>query len=171
MTTSPASVAGSAFGELIEEQLTQERARKASIEARGLAVITTAGGIITILFALSALATKAEATFVLTQPALFLLTLATVLFVLAVLVALGTNAPLGYNEVTVDGLRALVQKDMWENPDVPQSERMVAKARADMIISGRHSSNLKAGFLIVAMALEVIAVVVLAVGVGFIFAQ
>jgi hypothetical protein len=171
MTVRDAGMAGTAFGDLIKEQLTQERARKDSIEARGLAVITTAGGIVTILFALSALATKAAATFELSQPAQILLVVATGFFVLAVLVALGTNAPLLYNEVTTDGLKQLVTKAAWENANVPQSERMVAKARARMITSGRASSNIKAGFLIAAMVLEVIAVIVLAIAVAVILLQ
>lgn len=158
--------AGTAFAELIKEQLTQERARKASIEARGLAVITTAGGIVTILFALSALATKAAATFALAEPARSLLVVATGLFVVAVLAALGTNAPLGYDEVTDEGLNDMVAKEWWDKTDVPQSQRMVAVARVGMIISGRNASNYKAYFLIVAMLLEVVAVVFLAAAVA-----
>jgi hypothetical protein len=157
----PAAAGNTVFADLLKEQLTQERARKATIEARGLAVITTAGGIVTILFALSALATKAEATFVLVEPARSLLTIASVVFVLAVLVALGTNAPLGYDEVTTEGLNDMASRD-WQDFDSAKSERMVARARADMIISGRNSSNIKAWFLIVAMILEVVAVIALA---------
>lgn len=39
----------------MKEQLTEERARKSSLEQRGIAVTTSAGAIVTLLFGLTAL--------------------------------------------------------------------------------------------------------------------
>jgi hypothetical protein len=46
--------AGTAYGLLIASQLTEERNRKASLEARGITAVTAAGTLVTLLFALTA---------------------------------------------------------------------------------------------------------------------
>ncbi len=46
--------AGLAYAQLIADQLAEERSRKSSLEARGVTVITTAGPLATLLFALTA---------------------------------------------------------------------------------------------------------------------
>lgn len=43
--------AGSAYTNLIDEQLETEQNRRASIEQRGLSVLTTSGTLVTLLFA------------------------------------------------------------------------------------------------------------------------
>jgi hypothetical protein len=49
------AVAGSVYAGLIADQLTQARALKSSLEQRALAVITTAGTLVSLLFAFTAI--------------------------------------------------------------------------------------------------------------------
>ena len=48
------------YGEYIKEQLNAQEARKNSLEQRGLAVITTSGALVTLLFGLTALTCRSE---------------------------------------------------------------------------------------------------------------
>lgn len=58
-TTDPAGLV--VYGEFIKDELEVQDKRKASFEQRGLAVITTSGVLVTLLFALAALSTKSAA--------------------------------------------------------------------------------------------------------------
>ena len=53
-------IAGKAYEALIVEQLSEERDRKKTLEARGIGVITTSGTIVALLFALGALVSDQE---------------------------------------------------------------------------------------------------------------
>src|SRR5215212_326740 len=72
-----------AYGEFVKDELAAQDQRKASFEQRGLAVITTSGTLVTLLFALSALATKDSQTFALPDAARRWLNGALVFFFLA----------------------------------------------------------------------------------------
>jgi hypothetical protein len=49
-------VKGGSYGPTIESQLDEERARKASLESRGIGIVTTSGALSTLLFGLVAFA-------------------------------------------------------------------------------------------------------------------
>ena len=159
--TATAEVAGNVYGALISEQLTQERARKASIEQRGITIVTSSGALVTLLFALPALATKAQATYVLPEPARWLLVACVALFILASLAGLATNFPMAYREVTGKAFDKLVTPEAWTK-DKTAADRRAAAARVAMIKSGRTINRAKAWFLIVGLFFEVLAVIVLA---------
>jgi hypothetical protein len=154
--------AGLAYGALITEQLMQERARKASIEQRGLAVITTAGTLVTILLALPALATKAGQTYVLPNDARLWFLAALVLLVASAAGALASNWILNYDEVTATGLRELVEESWWSGP-ADEGARLAGQARVEIIITARTVNSRKAGALVWAMALEGAGIATLAV--------
>jgi hypothetical protein len=50
----PDTRAGDAYSRLIDDQANQERDRKASLESRGVTVVTTSSALATLLFALTA---------------------------------------------------------------------------------------------------------------------
>lgn len=83
-----ASSGTSDYGDFIKDELDVQDQRKASFEQRGLAVITTSGVLVTLLFALAALSTKRATTFVLPHAARTWLFVALVLFFLSALAAL-----------------------------------------------------------------------------------
>jgi hypothetical protein len=51
-------VNGSSFGPTIKDQLTEERARKTSLEARGIGIVTSSGVLATLLFGPSHIYTR-----------------------------------------------------------------------------------------------------------------
>jgi hypothetical protein len=161
--------AGEAYGQLIDDQLAEERARKTSIEQRGVGVITTSGALVTLLFGLSALATKSQS-FVLSDPARWTLLIAVVLFLAASVLGLATNWALSYFEVTVPSMRTLVEPEGWSE-EATEAARQAAEARVDIIESFRSNNQMKGWMLRAAMGVEILAVATLAVSVAIVLAQ
>lgn len=163
----PAAPTGlSSISDYTREQLDAEDKRKASFEQRGLAVVTTSGALVTLLFGLAALSTKAAATFELEDAAKLPLAIALVLFVLAAVFALLTNWPLNYHWVEP----ADVRKSVKQKPP-PTEERALkdmALTRLAVLEVAREKNVLKARFLIVALSLEVLAVAAVAVAIAIV---
>ncbi|MGA2514839.1 MAG: hypothetical protein ABSG37_14695 [Candidatus Limnocylindrales bacterium] len=164
----PPKAVDDAFPQLIIEQLTEERARKTSLEQRGVGVITTSGALVTLLFGLSALATKNQA-YVLPDPARWTLILVVALFLVASVLGLMTNVPLDYFEPTTQGLSSLVEPGAvdWPN-DATERAQLAAEARVTIIQSARHNNGVKAAWLLGAMLFEVVALIALAIAVGMV---
>jgi hypothetical protein len=147
--------AGDAYGPLILEQLTEERARKSSIEQRGLAVVSTAAGLVTALLALAGLITK-RSDFHLSVVSEALLSIAALLLVAAAAAAVLTNAPRGYDEVSDAHLAEITAEVAWYK-DVGEGARLVADLRRELVASARSQNQRKAKSLLAAIALEVVA--------------
>lgn len=166
-TSSEAEALGRAiYADYIKEQLEAQEARKASLEQRGLAVITTSGVLVTLLFGLTALSVRNASTFVIPDTAAALLIVALVFFVLAALCAIVTNVPRPYEAATVDGLRRAV-KERWDDTDAVASE-MVALTRLKTLASAKEKNNAKGTALVVAMSFEILAVALVGAAVGFV---
>lgn len=161
--TEPAKSGVFDYDELLKDELAAEDARKDSLEARGVAVVTTAGALVTLLFALSALSTKEEATYELSDFASVVLAIALVLFVGAAIVALLINRPMDYIGAKVDDIDALLKS---KSPSTSEEARTdVAFARLTELRSARAVNGKKANLLLVAMGFEVGAVLAVAVAV------
>jgi hypothetical protein len=154
------------YGDYIKEQLDAQEVRKVSLEQRGLAVITTSGALVTLLFGLTALTVKREATFDLPDTAAVFLAAALVFFVLAALSALITNLPRSYEGVTVEALRSAV-KDRWDDSEATAS-RKVALTRLTVLASAKKVNNQKGFALVGGMVSEIIAVALVGVAMGFV---
>lgn len=161
--------AGSIYAALFEDQLKEESARKASLESRGLAVISTSAALVSLLLALAALLTKG-ANFELPGAARAPLVLSCVLFVGAALLGLSANWPLNYRQLAVADLRGLLSEELWEGSSAVASRR-VAEARAGVLETARKLNHVKGRLLIAAMLAEVAAVAALASSVVVILAQ
>jgi hypothetical protein len=148
--------AGVAYRQLIADQLTEERSRKSSLEARGVAVITTSGTLATLLFALTAGLTAA-ARFRLPADARLPLLLALVAFVVAGMCGLVTNLPLIYREPTSQGLAKLVDARYW-TADATVGELRVAEAQVTALSAARMANNFKMRLLIGAAGAELLAI-------------
>jgi hypothetical protein len=155
---------GEAYGQLIVDQLIEERARKTSIEQRGVGVVTTSGVLVTLLFGLSALATSSPS-YKLPDPARWTLLFAVVLFLVASVLGLITNWALGYTEVTTNGMRQLVEPEQWLEGS-PEAARQSAEARVDIIEGFRTNNQMKGWILRAAMGLQILAVAMLALSVA-----
>lgn len=131
-------VAGQAFAQLIVEQLTEERARKTSLEGRGLALITTSGAFTTLVLAISALTGDGT----LPGPARALLILALVCFFVAAVLGVLVNLPADYREPSPGDLLAAVNDS--GDRDLASGERSVARVRIKILEAARGRNKDKA---------------------------
>ena len=127
----------------------------ASLEQRGLAIVGTAGGLVTLLFGLTALTLERDAV-TLPTSARALLVVALFLFVAAGLAALVTNIPMSYEGVTTEALRGAVA-NRWDDTSA-EAVRMTSLTRITVLESAKRKNNLKAVALFVGMVLEIVAV-------------
>lgn len=154
------------YADYIKEQLDAQEARKVSLEQRGLAVITTSGVLVTLLFGLTALSVRRESTFVIPDTAAALLIAALVFFVLAALSAIVTNLPRSYEGVTVDALRQVV-RERWEDSEAVASKE-IALTRLKVLASAKKNNDAKGLALVSAMGCEILAVALVGAAVGFV---
>jgi len=102
--TQPAKLAesgGPLYLEYVKTVLERERERSASLQQRGIAVITTSGTLVTLLFGLTTLSTKAES-FVLPEMAKPWLRFAMLFFLIAACVGIVTNMTGGIGPIDWD---------------------------------------------------------------------
>ena len=97
VATPPANLATASaiYGDLLQEFLADEQATKASLEQRGLAVVSSAGALVTLLLGIVGLAYNIDR---ITIPliARLLLLLSVLAFVVASILGILTNKPMGY---------------------------------------------------------------------------
>lgn len=145
------------YGEYIKGELEIQDKRKASFEQRALAVITTSGTLVTLLFALAALSTKEADTFTLPNAATWFLALGLVLFFASALGALRTNAPVEYQAVTTDDIRERLREDRYTE-SARVAIRDVAFTRLKELESAKEVNEQKGRWLQRAMACEALGV-------------
>ena len=136
---------------LLADQLADERARKASIEQRGMAVITTAGTLVTITLGFVALATR-DARTVLAGAVVVLLVAALVALVVAAAVGLLVNLPARVPQVDTAYLVA------------GEGDEDVA-IRVQLLTGLRALNRVRARLVFAALLVEVLALVAMAVAV------
>lgn len=155
--------AGSEYAKLIQEQLDEERKVKASLERRGITVVTTSGTLVTLLFGLVAVVTKAS-DFEVTTGARWFIYVALGLFVAAAVCALATNFPQKYEEADPDELQRLITEDYWQTSQGVGSRRS-SELRVKVLRSARAAHTTKACLLRWALGIEVVAAGALAIAV------
>jgi hypothetical protein len=154
--------AGEVYGPLLVSLLSEQAARKASIEQRALAVITTSGVLVSLLAALSALvAGKTTALRLHTGPRAALIA-AVAAFVAAAIVALITNAPRGYRDFAPEDVDRMLKE--WDSSG-EDARWLVSQANADHLKRAAKVNGNKALLLQVAVGAEVAAVSLVALGV------
>jgi hypothetical protein len=144
-----------AYGEVVKDELAVQDARKTSFEQRGLAVVTTAGALATLLFGLAAFAAAGK-----TQPLSAdvkeLLDIAVVVFVAAAILALGTNFPLSYNAPKASSISGRLREKPMRNEDAAM--RDIAFTRAKALADAKRKNGWKGWMLFGALSLEVAAI-------------
>lgn len=140
------ATAAEAYSVLIENELNHQYARKESLEQRGFAVITSSGAMVTVLVALSGVASANGIELV--ETARFLLVLSTVAFVVAAILGVWANRPTTYRQPNADWLAKLVQPEYWNAPASIGSRRaaesVVNRIRVAQVNNQRKSTVLKA---------------------------
>jgi hypothetical protein len=161
-TTEPTGYA--AYGEFVKDELAAQDARKASFEQRGQTVITTAGTLVTLLFALAALSTKQTATFTLPDAARTWLLVGLALFFASAIAALVTNAPLVYQVVPVAKIQERLNRT--PSPTADRAAKAIALTRLDALTSAKSQNTIKGWALAIALGLEALAVGCVAIAVS-----
>jgi hypothetical protein len=157
------------YAPLVENQLEEERARKTSLEQRGVAVISTSGVLVSFLFGLAAVVTNAK-NFDLPGAARVLLVVTVALFVLAAVGGLVSNWPLNYHQVQIANLHRLVSKENWNAPPRIAAQR-VAESQVFILERARKLNALKARTLLAALITQILAVTALATAVSIILIE
>jgi hypothetical protein len=145
--------AGAVIAELIGREVERTQTVAASLQSRGLAVITSAGTLVTLLFGLSALATNVEG-FHLTTATKLPLSLAAGFLVLAAIAGIVTNAPRQRQVLGLDGLAPLLDDDLWTK-DAKHAIRATARAQLKIATDARRANRTMARCLLAAVALEI----------------
>jgi hypothetical protein len=154
--------AGSTYGPLLAGLLTEETTRRASIEQRALGVISTSGGLITLVLALQALLLGKDPTPLLPAATKVLLTLAITAFAAASVAALMANRPKRYLGFSAEDLDRMV--DEWSY-DAEDARLLVAQMRADQCKRALALNNRKAQLVQHAIGLAVLGVLLVAASV------
>jgi hypothetical protein len=146
------------YDDYVEEQIKRQDERKSSLEARGLAVITTSGALATLLLALAAASKRnrtSNGTFVLPDASQSLLKWAVVSFGVAALGAILTNFPLWLQWADPEGLKRVLADD---RKTAAVAGRDVADNRVAILASLQMWNDVKGIVLFLAMLAEVVAI-------------
>ena len=152
----------------MEAELADQRTNKTSLEQRGVAVVTTSGVLVTLLFAMAAVVTKRE-NFQLPTAAEPWLYAALASFVLAAACGLLATVPLRYKGAAGAALHK-VAVEKWDD-SARVALRRVTVTRIKILASYRRGNNLKGRILAFAIGLEMLAVFALAVAVGIVISH
>ena len=153
------------YAAYVATQVANQEARKYSFEQRGLAVITTSGVLVSVLFGLSATLTSATG-YQLPHASRGWILGALICFVGAAVAAILTNVPLKYSGVTVDALKKTIE-ERWQD-SAAEAQREVALTQVKVIRRAKERNRLKGWALIAAISAEIAALFCLAVAVGVI---
>ena len=153
--------AGEVYARVISHLLALETTRKASIEQRGIAVITTAGGLVSLLIALSALVLSDHGSTRLVHGSRVLLVVAIAGFIAAAALGVAANSPRRYGGFTFEDLDRLVQKTAWL-ADRDEAALEVAREQVAELKIAVGLNNQKAKYVQWAITSEVIAVGIVA---------
>jgi hypothetical protein len=148
------------YADFIKSLLDAESSRKASLEQRGIGVVTTSGTLVTLLFGLTAVITSAK-TFALPGQAHGWLAGAAILFVVAAIAGIVTNVPLFYGQIIISETEL---RDAWGN-SAADAQAGVTAVRLRHLDQVQKVNSCKAWILILAVLLELAAVAILTVGI------
>jgi hypothetical protein len=153
--------------DFIGEQLEDDLARRQSFEQRGLALVASAGGFVTILFGLIAIAARTGNRAAVTVPhsARALIIAALPLLFIAAAAGIAAGFPLRYIVPKASDLDHLVADEIWRGSGIKTSQR-IGEAKLKMLKKSRDRTRFKGWALIVGFAAEVIAVALVAAAVA-----
>lgn len=137
--------------------LAEERARKASLEARGASLVTSAGAVVTLVLAIATFgADEARGT----RAGVWLLVAAVLFLFLSAACGAWLNRPVRYDEPKPGSLRHAIE-DGWEGA-ATAARRAVAKNAVDILEDARQKNGRKARWLTTGTILLVLAVLAIA---------
>jgi hypothetical protein len=140
------------FAVVIDNELQQERERTMSLEQRAMAVVTSSGVLVSLVFGFGALI-KGQRGPHLPSAARILLALALLSFVVAAVMSLLTNRPRMYKPFGVKADLQRMVTDLWAI-SADSARRSVAEFRVGEVDRWRDNNKIKAAHLQRAIALE-----------------
>lgn len=154
--------AGPFYATFLATRIADEEKRVASLQTRGLAVVTTSGTLVTLLIAIAKFGVGKDAAQV---PALsrWLVGVATVLFVLAAFGGLAANLPRKLGRPRIEDLVKRMEGS-WNDPG-SGAEKAVAVARATALGEQEQANDSAARAVVAALAAEVLAIGLAAIAV------
>lgn len=159
------SETGDIYAAFVTERLADQEARKESVERRGMAVVTTSGTLVSLLFGLVAFITDDDG-FRIDAVGEAILLLGLVCFVAAAVLGLLTNLPRDYTNIDpTDAFGSDALKQYW-NDDRAAAHMRLTATRVGMVATAQTRNEEKAQLLLKAMIAEVVAVFFVAVAVG-----
>jgi hypothetical protein len=142
---------GPFYGELIREALTEERARKDSLERRGATMVTASAFLSALVLSLLTFTFKNISELPGLETVAVWVALAG--FVLAAALGLLVNRPVGYSEPTVDYLKRINEQTYWDSSQQTAASR-VNESRLKTIASYRDVNKRKATLFMAALVCE-----------------
>jgi tetrahydromethanopterin S-methyltransferase subunit C len=146
-------------------ELEEIRAAKASFEQRGIAVVTSSGILVTLLLGLAALITSRSG-YTLPDSAKPWIYGSMAAFVLAAVFGVLTNRPVWLRAPTAKSLFDLARHS-WDD-DRATAEKKIYATRVKMLARYKKTNRKQAKLLSYAVALEMLAILLMAVAVGII---
>lgn len=151
---------GVTYSAFVEAELKFEYERRASLDARGAAIVTTSGGLVTLLTGLAALALGKDMT--VTGLARFLVVLALLAFVSAGVAGIRANRLRNYEVTSATTLDHMLSNPHWKDSETT-ARNVCAKRNVITIRTLRNGNNKKADQITHALGLQVVAIALFAV--------
>lgn len=167
-TIRSSDAAGEVIAEFIEKQLTSAQVKRDKLEARGIAVITTSGVLVTLQLAFAALLPK-DRKAPPTAASIFI-GISLICFVGAAIFGILVNMPKRWSEADSTKLGVHLEDPFWAFPALA-AKRKVAKVRLEILQKTEVGLAHKARRLIVAFAAELAGIASLTVAAILILAS
>jgi hypothetical protein len=156
-------LAGSAYRDLIDNELAREYTLKDSFESRAMDTINSAGTITSLLFGLAVVVTQAT-DYTPSKGVTATLAVALAFLIVSAIAGLVVNSPMSYGEPGQAELSGRLDAAKW-NASPSDGQIWTARLEILQIVEARKRNKLKAQLLIVGLATEIIGVAVVAIAI------
>jgi hypothetical protein len=152
----PAGGGGQVYAALVTSRMVEEDKRGSSLQARGLAVVTTSGTLVTLIFAVAQFVPGGRVPARIPEASRWLLAIAVAAFVAAAVGGLVTNVPRLLARPRLEDIITNIESG-WSGP-VAAAEKTVAVARARQLQELESANDGAARAVLAGLAAEVLAV-------------
>ncbi|MFG1806211.1 hypothetical protein [Streptomyces sp. NPDC049040] len=153
------TAAGEVISDFITDQLETVRARRSSLENRGITVVTSSGVLVTLQFAFASTLYKSSS-----DPGLstkILVAISGIFFLAAAVAGVLSNVPRRIFHMNPQSLSEQVSDAFWDAPDV-EARKAVAAIRLQVLTSLDEATARKGRVVLIAFGLEIAAIACLA---------
>jgi len=157
--------------DLLEEEQERELQRKASLEQRGVTVITASGALVTIVFGFASLVTKGTPFANFSTPEKVFLVIALAMFVLASYFGASANFPRAMgqlrtaNKAPDEDPDRYYSEPVWEAFKTGRNSELLAEEISDAIQTTKNSNKVRAQVISIAMFLQSVAILSIGIAV------